>query len=120
MTDVTQILSEIERGAPAAAKRLLPLVYDELRKLAAAKLAKQKPGQTLQATALVHEAYLRLVGNQPSQQWDNRWHFFRHSRRGYAARITLNRAGRYGEGFTRVITAYAYNRSLTSCPTRRV
>ena len=64
MTDVTQILSEIEHGDPAAAERLLPLVYDELRKLAAAKLANEKPGQTLQATALVHEAYLRLVDSR--------------------------------------------------------
>jgi RNA polymerase sigma factor (sigma-70 family) len=63
MSDVTQILAQIESGDPAAAERLLPLVYDELRKLAAAKLAHEKPGQTLQATALVHEAYLRLVGS---------------------------------------------------------
>ena len=62
MSDVTRILSQIEPGDPAAAEQLLPLVYDELRKLAAAKLAQEKPGQTLQATALVHEAYLRLVG----------------------------------------------------------
>ncbi len=62
MTEVTQILSKIEQGDPAAAEQLLPLVYDELRKLAAAKLANEKPGQTLQATALVHEAYLRLLG----------------------------------------------------------
>jgi|SRR3954447_7649192 len=76
MTNVTQILSDIEHGDSAAAERLLPLVYDELRKLAAAKLAREKPGQTLQATALVHEAYLRLVGSEPAQNWDNRWHFF--------------------------------------------
>src|SRR5678810_477939 len=63
MSDVTRILSQIESGDPSAAEKLLPLVYDELRKLAAAKLAKERPGQTLQATALVHEAYLRLVGN---------------------------------------------------------
>ena len=62
MSDVTRILSQIEQGDPPAAEQLLPLVYDELRKLAAAKLAQEKPGQTLQATALVHEAYLRLVG----------------------------------------------------------
>ena len=62
MSDVTRILSQIESGDPSAAEQLLPLVYDELRKLAAAKLAHEKPGQTLQATALVHEAYLRLVG----------------------------------------------------------
>src|SRR5262245_19090096 len=74
MSDVTEVLSQIELGYHAA-EQLLPLVYDELRKLAAAKLAQEKPGQTLQATALVHEAYLRLVGNgRPS--WDNRGHFF--------------------------------------------
>lgn len=76
MTDVTQVLFEIEQGDPAAAERLLPLVYDELRKLAAARLANEKPGQTLQATALVHEAYLRLVGCDSAQQWDSRGHFF--------------------------------------------
>ena len=76
MTDVTQILSQIEHGNSAAAERLLPLVYDELRKLASVKLANEKPGQTLQATALVHEAYMRLVGHAPTQQWDSRGHFF--------------------------------------------
>jgi RNA polymerase sigma factor (TIGR02999 family) len=91
MSDVTQILSEIEHGDPAAAERLLPLVYDELRKLAASKLAQEKPGQTLQATALVHEAYLRLVGSDPSQQWDNRWHFFAAAAEAMR-RITINRA----------------------------
>jgi RNA polymerase sigma factor (TIGR02999 family) len=76
MSDVTQILSRIESGDPAAADELLPLVYDELRKLAAQKLVHEKPGQTLDATALVHEAYLRLVSVQPAQQWDSRGHFF--------------------------------------------
>jgi RNA polymerase sigma factor (TIGR02999 family) len=76
MTDVTRILSAIEHGDPHAAEQLLPLVYDELRKLAAQKLAQEKPGQTLQATALVHEAYLRLVGSDPTQPWDSRGHFF--------------------------------------------
>jgi RNA polymerase sigma factor (TIGR02999 family) len=76
MTDVTQILSEIEQGDPAAAERLLPLVYEELRKLAAAKLASEKPGQTLVGTALVHEAYMRLVGTSDSPQWNSRGHFF--------------------------------------------
>ena len=76
MTDVTQILSRIEQGDPKAAEQLLPIVYDELRKLAAAKLAHEKPGQTLQATALVHEAYLRLVDVEKAQQWDSRGHFF--------------------------------------------
>jgi RNA polymerase sigma factor (TIGR02999 family) len=76
MTDVTRILSAIEQGDPRAAEQLLPLVYDELRKLAAQKLAQEKPGQTLQATALVHEAYLRLVGPDPARTWDGRGHFF--------------------------------------------
>lgn len=76
MSDVTHILSQIEQGDPQAAEKLLPLVYDELRKLAAAKLAQEKPGQTLQATALVHEAYVRLVDADKVQQWNNRGHFF--------------------------------------------
>ena len=75
-TDVTQILSQIEQGDPSAAEQLLPLVYDELRRLAAAKMAQEKPGQTLQATALVHDAYLRLVDVDKAQQWDSRGHFF--------------------------------------------
>src|SRR5262245_11448345 len=95
MSDVTRILSAIEAGEPHAAEELLPLVYDELRKLAAQRLAQEKPGQTLQATALVHEAYVRLVGNQAQDtsghplapaagergrgeglRWDSRGHFF--------------------------------------------
>ena len=76
MNDVTRILSAIEQGDPQAAEQLLPLVYDELRKLAAQKLAQEKPGQTLQATALVHEAYLRLVGAERARHWDGRGHFF--------------------------------------------
>jgi RNA polymerase sigma factor (TIGR02999 family) len=76
MSDVTRILSQIDAGNPAAAQQLLPLVYDELRKLAAARLAQEKPGQTLQATALVHEAYLRLVGGSVAEKWDSRGHFF--------------------------------------------
>ena len=91
MTDVTQILSKIEQGDPSAAEQLLPLVYDELRKLAAARLAQEKPGQTLQATALVHEAYLRLVAGDKSPEWNSRGHFF-----GAAAeamrRILINQA----------------------------
>jgi RNA polymerase sigma factor (TIGR02999 family) len=75
MNDVTRILSAIERGDQQAAEKLLPLVYDELRKLAAVRLAREKPGQTLQATALVHDAYLRLVGAQ-DPGWDGRGHFF--------------------------------------------
>jgi RNA polymerase sigma factor (TIGR02999 family) len=76
MSDVTRFLSAAEGGDPSAAERLLPLVYDELRKLAAARLSQEKPGQTLQATALVHEAYLRLVGGEVGQAWDSRGHFF--------------------------------------------
>jgi RNA polymerase sigma factor (TIGR02999 family) len=76
MTDVTRILAQIESGDPSAAEQLLPLVYDELRKLAAARLAREKPGQTLQATALVHEAYLRIVGVEKAQHWNSRGHFF--------------------------------------------
>src|SRR5262245_22280490 len=76
MTDVTRILSAIEAGDPHAAEQLLPLVYDELRQLASQKLAQEKPGQTLQATALVHEAYLRLVDVETAQRWDSRGHFF--------------------------------------------
>ena len=76
MSNITRILSAIDRSDPHAAKELLPLVYDELRKLASQKLAQEKPGQTLQATALVHEAYLRLVDNGTPQHWDGRRHFF--------------------------------------------
>ena len=91
MTDVTRILSAIEEGDAQAAEQLLPLVYDELRKLAAQKMAQEKPGQTLQATALVHEAYIRLVDVDKAQHWNSRGHLF-----GAAAeamrRILVNRA----------------------------
>jgi RNA polymerase sigma factor (TIGR02999 family) len=76
MSDVTRVLSAIEQGDPHAAEQLLPLVYDELRKRAAQKLAQEKPGQTLQPTALVHEAYLRLVDVEKAQNWNSRGHFF--------------------------------------------
>jgi RNA polymerase sigma factor (TIGR02999 family) len=76
MSDVTRILSAIEQGDPHAANQLLPIVYDELRKLAAVRLTAEKPGQTLQATALVHEAYVRLVDGETAQRWDSRGHFF--------------------------------------------
>jgi RNA polymerase sigma factor (TIGR02999 family) len=76
MNDVTRVLSAIEEGDPHAAEQLLPLVYDELRQLAAQKLAQERPGQTLQATALVHEAYLRLVDVDRAQHWNSRRHFF--------------------------------------------
>jgi RNA polymerase sigma factor (TIGR02999 family) len=76
MYEVTKILSAIEQGDPRAPERLLPLVYDALRRLAAQKMAQESPGQTLQATALVHEVYLRLVGSEQGQHWDSRGHFF--------------------------------------------
>ena len=76
MSDVTQILAQIESGDPKASEELLPLVYEELRKLAAARLAREEPGQTLQATALVHDAYIRLVDDPRAQHWNSRGHFF--------------------------------------------
>src|SRR5262245_35260263 len=76
MSQVTRILDQIQQGDPSAAEQLLPLVYEELRKLAAEKMAIERPGQTLQATALVHEAYLRLVGGKPDAHWNSRGHFF--------------------------------------------
>jgi RNA polymerase sigma factor (TIGR02999 family) len=91
MSEVTRILSAIEQGDRAAAEQLLPLVYDELRQLAAQKLAHEKPGQTLQATALVHEAYLRLVGTGAEQHWDGRRHFFAAAAEAMR-RILINRA----------------------------
>ena len=86
MHEVTRILSAIEQGDPQAATQLLPLVYDELRRLAAEKMAQEKPGQTLQATALVHEAYIRLVNVEKAQHWDSRGHFF-------AAAAEISRSG---------------------------
>jgi RNA polymerase sigma factor (TIGR02999 family) len=106
MNDVTAILSAIEAGDPTAAGQLLPLVYDELRRLAAQRLAGENPGQTLQATALVHEAYLRLVGAEDAVRWNGRGHFF-----GAAAeamrRILIERARRkrrlrHGGGLRRI------------------
>jgi RNA polymerase sigma factor (TIGR02999 family) len=91
MSQVTRILSDIEAGDPSAAEQLLPLVYDELRKLAAQRLAQEKPGQTLQATALVHEAYLRLVGTENAQPWNSRGHFFAAAAEAMR-RILVNRA----------------------------
>ena len=76
MNEVTKILSDIERGDQAASEQLLPLVYEQLRKLAVHKMAQEKPGQTLQATALLHEAYIRLVDVQQAQHWNSRGHFF--------------------------------------------
>jgi RNA polymerase sigma factor (TIGR02999 family) len=91
MSEVTRILSAIEQGDPQAAEQLLPLIYEELRKLAAQRLAQEKPGQTLQATALVHEAYLRLIGADTSQQWNSRGHFFAAAAEAMR-RILVNRA----------------------------
>ncbi len=105
MTDVTHILSAIEQGDAHAAEQLLPLVYDELRKLAAQKLAQEKPGQTLQATALVHEAYLRLVDVDKAKQWDSRGHFFAAAaeamRRILIDNARHKQAGKHGGGWRR-------------------
>jgi RNA polymerase sigma factor (TIGR02999 family) len=108
MADVTQLLEAIKQGEPQAAEALLPLVYDELRKLAAAKLSQEKPGQTLQATALVHEAYLRLVGDgergtgDGGQNWDSRGHFFAAAaeamRRILVENARRKQAGKHGGG----------------------
>ncbi len=95
MHGVTRILSAIEQGEPQAAEQLLPLVYDELRRLAAEKMAQEKPGQTLQATALVHEAYLRLVDVEKAQQWDSQGHFFAAAAEAMR-RILVERARRKG------------------------
>src|SRR5271163_1508014 len=91
MSEVTRILSAIENGDPHAAAQLLPLVYDELRKLAAQRLAQEQPGQTLQATALVHEAYIRLVDTDKVQHWNSRGHFFAAAAEAMR-RIVLDRA----------------------------
>ena len=93
MHDVTCILCAIEKGDPQAAEQLLPLVYKELRRLAAEKMAQEKPGQTLQATALVHEAYLRLVDVEKAQKWNSRGHFFAAAAEAMR-RILIGNAGR--------------------------
>jgi RNA polymerase sigma factor (TIGR02999 family) len=106
MADVTQILSQIDAGDARAAEQLLPLVYEELRKLAAAKLLNEKPGQTLQATALVHEAYLRLVNVDQARHWNSRAHFFRAAaeamRRILVEAARRKRSLKRGGNFTRV------------------
>src|SRR5579859_1978967 len=113
MDEVTRILSAIERGDEQAAEQLLPLVYDELRRLAAQKLTQEKPGQTLEATALVHEAYLRLVSPDASQPWNSRGHFF--AAAGLAMRRILveqarrKRRVKHGGGHRRVDLAAALN-----------
>jgi hypothetical protein len=103
MSDVTRILSAIEQGDRHAAEQLLPLVYDELRKLAASRLAQEKPGQTLEATALVHEAYVRLVDQERAQQWDSRGHFF-------TARLPSARAWRCRQLHPDAVTAARWQR----------
>src|SRR5262245_61961806 len=106
MTDVTLILSAIEQGDPSAAEQLLPLVYDELRKLAAQKMAQEQPEHTLQATALVHEAYLRLVHPDAAPRWDSRGHFFAAAaeamRRILIDRARLKRRPKHGGDHRRV------------------
>jgi RNA polymerase sigma factor (TIGR02999 family) len=105
MNDVTRILSAIEQGDPKAPEQLLPLVYEELRKLAAQRLAQEPPGQTLQATALVHEAYLRLIGSEPPS-WNGRGHFFSAAaeamRRILIENARRKRAEKHGGGLQRV------------------
>jgi RNA polymerase sigma factor (TIGR02999 family) len=91
MSEVTQLLDGIKRGDPKASAELLPLVYDELRRLAAEKMAKERPGHTLQATALVHEAFIRLVDSGNGNNWDSRWHFFAAAAEAMR-RIVINRA----------------------------
>ena len=111
MSEFTRILSAIERGDPQAADQLLPLVYDQLRTLAAHRLAHQTPGQTLQPTALVHEAYLRLVGDPAGDDWDSRGHFFAAAaeamRRILVERARRKGARKHGGGATRVDLADA-------------
>jgi RNA polymerase sigma factor (TIGR02999 family) len=109
MTDVTRILTAIEGGDPHAAEQLLPLVYDELRKLAAQKLTQERPGQTLDATALVHEAYVRLVGKPAdgaAREWEGRAHFFAAAaeamRRILVEKARRKRSQKHGGGFPRV------------------
>jgi RNA polymerase sigma factor (TIGR02999 family) len=106
MDAITQVLSAIESGDPSAAGQLLPLVYDELRKLAAQRLSHEKPGQTLDATALVHEAYLRVLGVEQSQHWNSRGHFFAAAaeamRRILVENARRKRAEKHGGGLRRV------------------
>src|SRR6516162_2108917 len=105
MAEVTQILNAIEQGDAHAAEHLLPLVYDELRKLAAQRLAQEKPGHTLQATALVHDAYLRLVDVEKAQHWNRRGHFFAAAaeamRRILVENARRKKAGKHGGGMVR-------------------
>src|SRR5437773_11508429 len=111
MSEITHVLSAIEQGDPHAAEQLLPLVYDELRKLAAQKLGQEKPGQTLEVTALVHEAYLRLVDTEKAQQWSGRGHFFAAAAEAMRRILVENarRKGRvrHGGGLRRVALLHA-------------
>ena len=121
MHDVTRILSKIRTGDPAAARELLPIVYEELRKLAAQRLTQERPGQTLQATALVHEAYLRLVDVEQAQRWDGRGHFFAAAAEAMR-RILIDNARRkgrpkHGGGLKRVNLDEAVNVTDPAAPT---
>jgi RNA polymerase sigma factor (TIGR02999 family) len=106
MSEVTRILSALEQGDPTAAERLLPLVYEELRRLAAERMSQEKPGQTLQATALVHEAYIRLVDQDQAQHWNSRGHFFAAAaeamRRILVENARRKRGRKHGGGYQRV------------------
>jgi RNA polymerase sigma factor (TIGR02999 family) len=117
MAEVTQILSQIELGDPSAAAELLPLVYEELRRLAAAKLADENPGHTLQGTALVHEAFLRLVDSEQARRWNSRTHFFRAAaeamRRILVDNARRKRSLKRGGQFSRIdLDAVAADKSL--------
>lgn len=119
MCDVTHILSQINDGDPRAAEQLLPLVYEELRKLAAARMAQEKPGQTLQATALVHEAYLRLVDSEKVRQWDSRGHFFAaaaEAMRRILVEQARRKAGPEAGGGLRRVELSQVDRDIASCP----
>jgi RNA polymerase sigma factor (TIGR02999 family) len=105
MSDVTGLLEAIGRGEPQRARELVPIVYEELRRLAEVRLAREPTGQTLQATALVHEAYLRLAGDAEGRAWANRGHFFAAAeamRRILVEKARRKRRGRHGGGFRRV------------------
>jgi RNA polymerase sigma factor (TIGR02999 family) len=131
MSDATRILSAIEQGDPQAAERLLPLVYDELRKLAARKLAHEMPGQTLEATALVHEAYLRLLDTERDRHWNGRGHFFAAAAEAMRRilvdqvrrKLSLRRGGnleRHQEGATAARSVAAKPESRQGTPSKQV
>ncbi len=117
MADITQILSKIEEGDPNAADQLLPIVYDELRKLAAAKMNLENPGNTLQATALVHEAFIRLTAGDGEAAWDGRGHFFAAAAEAMR-RILINRA-QIGSGSNAVETENALISRISRSPSIR-